>query len=185
VKSEKRAALRRRISDGVRTGWKRLLSYRKQDWGFRDYPIVVRVQRDVPIADRYWARILGWNIDETADSREEAIRKLEVLFESRKALKLESREPVPRPGTRVSIQFASSARVDSHGSLKQDFIQRVLKVEWAFISDETELIHFTGDQDTSEFVERIREVYGVDVSDIESGSVSEILDRIEAERTDS
>jgi hypothetical protein len=173
-----------RINNIARMLWKRLLSYRKKDWSFHDYPLVLRTQEGVPVSDRHWARILGWNIDATADSKEEALRKVEELFESLKALKHESGEPVPRPGAKVPIKFASSARIDSHGALKQDFIHRVLRFEWAFMSDETQLVHFTGDQDTSEFVERIQEIYGVNVSDIESGSVSEILDRIDAKRTD-
>ncbi len=51
-------------------------------------------------------------------------------------------------------------------------------MDWAFISDESSLWDFHGELSNAELQERINDVYGVDVSDIESGNVADILKRI-------
>ena len=50
-----------------------------------------------------------------------------------------SPDPLPRPGTGKSIVFASSDRVDQYPELRDHFIQEVLGLEWAFVSDESSL----------------------------------------------
>jgi len=91
--------------------WKRCLSYRKPSWELSDYPIVIREQADVPPADRYWARILGWNIDGTGATREGALRDMAHWYETRKSALRESGKPLPRPGTEVPIQFPGTAEL--------------------------------------------------------------------------
>jgi hypothetical protein len=41
--------------------------------------------------------------------------------------------------TFVPIEFAPQERVDAYGELKDDFVRRVLNLDWAFISDESSL----------------------------------------------
>lgn len=164
--------------DGAHMLWKRLLSYRKREWRLSDYPIRMRVQKDVEQKDRYWARVLGWCIDATGATPVEALAELQCRFEERKANLAEEGKLQPRPGTRVPIEFASQESINSHGKLIDDFIVHVLELEWAFISDESSLGDFHTEDTNEKLNAKIKQVYGVDVSDIESGSISEILDRI-------
>jgi len=176
--------LRRRTTDAARMLWKRALSYRKRRWKFEDYPIVIRrqifdgVPDDEAHESRYRARILGWLIDETAPTESEALAKLRERYAMRKQLRIDKGEPIPRPGTNVPITFASQERVNADKELADDFIQRVLKLDWAFMSDESSLWDFTSGDSIKEFQDRIFLLYGVAVYDIEDGNLASILERI-------
>jgi hypothetical protein len=178
----------RQVNDAVRMAWKRALSYRKRVWEFEDYPIVVSKQsfdgvpEDAEHESRYWARVLGWLIAESAPTKAEALAKLRVSYEMQKQLRIEKGESIPRPGEDVPIQFASQERLDAHKELVNDFIYRVLQLEWAFITDESSLGDFTADQSIKEFQDRIFSIYGVAVYDIENGNLAEIVERIANER---
>jgi muramidase (phage lysozyme) len=65
-----------------------------------------------------------------------------------------------------------------HPELKADFVRRVLDLSWAFLSDESSLNDFGPEKSNDFLVSKIREVYGVDVSDITSGNLAEIFERI-------
>lgn len=174
----------RQLIDNAHMLWKRVLSYRKREWGLADYPVRMRLQKDVPDENRYWGRVLGWNIDGLGRSREAALKELHNSYQARKEhLKAEGK-PVPRPGTKVPIEFASQDRVSRHPEILHDFIERVLGLSWALITDESSLWHFRSEPTMTELQNRIREVYGVEVSDIESGNIAEILERIAAARGD-
>ncbi|MBZ5549345.1 MAG: hypothetical protein LAO22_15535, partial [Acidobacteriia bacterium] len=69
-------------------------------------------------------------------------------------------------------------RVSAHPELAEDFVYRVLELDWAWISDESSLWDFHRDETNDALISRIKEVYGVDVSDIQSARLSEILERI-------
>ncbi|HEU5350577.1 MAG TPA: hypothetical protein VFU55_03205 [Terracidiphilus sp.] len=168
--------------DGMHMFWKRMLSYRKKEWQLADYPIRMRIQKDSAPNDRYWARVLGWLIDATGRTPSDAMVELQHRFDAQKALCAEEGKPQPRPGTEVPISFASSERVDSDAALREDFIHRVLELEWTFISDGSSLWDFHTERTNDELNARIKEVYGADVSDIESGNIAEILERIASVR---
>ena len=68
------------------------------------------------------------------------------------------------------LEFASRTRVSAHPELVEDFTRRVLNLDWAFISDESSLWDFHEAGTNGALIARIKEVYGVDVSDIESAS---------------
>ena len=51
-------------------------------------------------------------------------------------------------------------------------------MEWAWISDESRLWDFHSEETNDALYAKIEEVYGVNVSDIESAKLSEILERI-------
>jgi hypothetical protein len=172
-----------RIRNHAQMLWKRCLSYRKREWVLSDYPVLVHEQTGVPANSRYFARILGWNIDGLGATREDALRQMEHWYETRKdALKSEGK-PVPRPGTPVPIRFASQERVIAQSELVKDFIRRVLGLEWAFLTDESSLYHFYFDGHIDPLLDRVKELYGVDVSDIVDGNIAEILERISAQRS--
>jgi hypothetical protein len=170
------------------------LSFRSRDWKLEDYPISVRRQYPDPNCEydnnprfrqhSYVASIINWNVTGSGDSKGEALRDLLNWFATRKAYLAEKGGPLPRPGTNVPIEFASQERVNAHPELAQDFIERVLGFEWAFISDESSLWDFHSDETNELIVAKIRSVYGVGVDDIESARIWEILNRIaESQRT--
>jgi hypothetical protein len=108
------------------------------------------------------------------NSRGESLEELRKLFEQRKA----SMQQLPRPGTKVPIQWAAQERVNQHKELVQDFINRIFGVEWAWISDDSSLGDFRENESNDVFVQKIRDTYGVDVSDMTTGNLADILDRI-------
>jgi hypothetical protein len=164
--------------------WRLCWSFRKRDWELTDYPVVVRRNESDSIrtGQQYIASILNWTIAGAGDTREEALVSLQKNFGIAKAKRLTEHSPLPRPGARVPIEFASQARVDAHVELADDFIRRVLDIDGAWISDESSLWDFHHQETNAALVARIREVYGVDVSDIESGNLADILDCIAAKR---
>ena len=88
------------------------------------------------------------------------------------------RTVLARPGTVGPLEFASQERVKANQDLSEEFIRRVLNLDWAWISDESSLWDFHTNETNEMLNAKIMEVYGVDVSDIESAKLSEILDRI-------
>ena len=77
-------------------------------------------------------------------------------------------------------EFAPSQRVNAHRKLAEDFTRRVLGLEWAWLSDESSLWDFHTEKTNDALLAKIRDVYGVDVSDISSGRLYEIFERIAA-----
>jgi hypothetical protein len=108
------------------------------------------------------------------NTRLEALEDLRKAFDRFRA----TRKTLPRPGTKVPIEFAATERVGRHSELAKDFINRVLGLEWAWISDESSLWDFHGDEANKSLTDKIHLVYGVDVSDVPSGNLADIFDRI-------
>ena len=106
------------------------------------------------------------------------MQDLAVRFDEVKADWQRQEKPLPRPGTKVPIEFAPSEHVHAHPELTDDFIRRVLGLDWAFVSDRSSLWDFHTNETNDAFHAKIKETYGVDVSDIESGNLAEILGRI-------
>jgi hypothetical protein len=173
--------------------WKFCLSFTKQDWELGDYPVVIREQkleRDSErslsrgVQQRYLARIVNWWVmTGGGDTPDQAMAELVDGFGRMKDTRLRDGKVMPRPGTKVPIEFAPSDRVHAHPELTDDFIQRVLGLDWAFVSDESSLWDFHTDDTNDVLNAKIREVYGVDVSDVESGNLAEILQRIASRQT--
>ncbi len=167
--------------------WKYCLSFRKHDWELSDYPIAIREHKFNPdyssprfTQHRYLAYIVNWAVTGGGDTPQRAISDLQDKFQSIKsAWNLEGR-PLPRPGTVGPIEFASQKRVEVNQDLSEEFIRRILDLDWAWISDESSLWDFHTEETNELLHAKIMEVYGVDVSDIESAKLSEILDRIAA-----
>jgi hypothetical protein len=123
---------------------------------------------------------VNWNLAGGGDTPQEAMEVLRLSFERAADDRRRKGNPLPRPGVKVPIEFAPREKVDAHGELVDDFVRRVLGFEWAWISNESSLWDFHSDETKDELQAKIREIYGVDVSDIESGSIVQILDRIAA-----
>ena len=175
-----------KVKNTIRAGLKWFLSLFKRDWELYDYPIAIREHKIDPSyvgtrlkQHRYSAQIVNWwVVSGGGDTKSEALQELGKMFANMKANLAKDRKQLPRPGTYVPIEFASRERVDAHKALAEDFIRRVLNLDWAWISDDSSLWDFHSSDDNQELITRIREVYGVDVSDIESAKLWQILDRI-------
>jgi hypothetical protein len=124
--------------------------------------------------------IVNWHLSGVGDSREEAFQNLRTTFAQVKSERRTTGELLPRPGTWAPIEFASQERINMYPELAEDFIRRVLELECAWISDESSLWDFSGDETNDALCARIKEIYGVDVSDIQSAKLAEILERIAA-----
>jgi hypothetical protein len=131
---------------------------------------------------RYTVSIVNWHLAGSGDSREEALESLDATFQAEKLKKEGTGDPLPRPGVHVPIVFASQERVHAHSALADDFIDRVLILDGAWISDESSLWDFHTNEDNGAYYAKIEEIYGVDVSDIESAKLCEIFERISVER---
>jgi hypothetical protein len=178
------------VKNRIRAWWKWFRSLFKRDWNLPDYPISVREHEIDPSyvgtrlkQHRYTAQIVNWwVISGGGDTKTEALQELQKRFATAKAEKAKDGKKLPRPGAHVEIEFASRERVNVHAELTEDFIRRVLNMDWAFISDESSLWDFHSSDDNQDLIAKINEVYGVDVSDIESAKLWQILDRIAAGR---
>jgi hypothetical protein len=114
------------------------------------------------------------------DTPQQAMVDLESAFGRMKDTRESEGKAMPRPGTKVPIEFAASNKVCARPELTEDFIQRVLELPWAFVSDESSLWDFHSDETNEVLHGKIRGVYGVDVADLQSGNLAEILERIAA-----
>jgi hypothetical protein len=174
-----------RVRNQFQARWKFCLSFIKREWELRDYPVSIREQELDPTHSgtrlkqrRYLAFIVNWGLGGAGDTQTEALRELETVFETAKR----NRPLMPRPGARVPVEFATRERVSAHPELAEDFIRRILQLEWAWISDESSLWDFHRDETNNALCAKIEAVYGVDVSDIKSANLSEILERIATAR---
>ena len=178
-----------RIKNKISVLWKLGLSVRKGDWVLRDYPIeVTELLFDPNFSGRrrkqfrFVAAILNWHLVGTGDTAQEALASLSKNFSAVKSNMLSSGRPLPRPGAHVPIEFASQERVNLHANLADDFVDRILGIGGAWISDESSLWDFHDDETNEALVAKISEVYGIDVSDLESARLSEIFERISSAR---
>jgi hypothetical protein len=161
-------------------GWKRFTSYFKREWTIEDYPIRFRAQlrggENYP-SPRFklppWvASVINWpSMSGDGETKQEALQALTRRLNA-------SKKPLPRPGTRVPIQVSRTDRIDKHSALAKDFVKRVLELPWAWISNDSTLWDFHVNESNSALYAKIRDTYGVDVSDISSGNLADILDRI-------
>jgi len=164
---------------------KYILSFLKprEKWRLEDYPVRTHKQETANdtgperLRPSPWvADIVGWLISVWGDTEEEAIKKLRENFE----LKRTTDPQIARPGTKAPVQFTSVSRIERNKELSEDFIQRVLKLPWAFISDESSLWDFHEEENNNAYFILIRSIYGIDVSDDSRAIIADILDRIAA-----
>ena len=88
----------------------------------------------------------------------------------------------PRPGVMPPIEFASMEYITKFCDIGDDFVARVLGLEWALLTDESSLWDFHSEENNDALVAKIKEVYGVDVSDLKDAELYKIFDRIEQVR---
>lgn len=84
-------------------------------------------------------------------------------------------------GEDKSTKCASDRKISKYSNLQGQFALQILDINKWFVSDESSLWDFTTDDTLESYYAKIRQVYGVDVSDIEGALLWRILKRI-AER---
>ena len=164
----------------ARLAWAK--SFFKFRWRFDDYPVDYIDQGECPpnlperLQHKRWrADLINWYVmSGSGETKEAALEDAKQKF----AAQVASGEKLLRPGTGPGITFASNEAVSQHPSLRDEFINKVLNLEWAWISDESSLWDFHENETNDEYYARILEVYGVDVSDIDGAKLSLILERI-------
>jgi len=168
----------------ILAAWKFALSYFKRTWELSDYPVRIRQFSAEPEtrgrsgpAFTWSAQIVHWwMMGGHGYSRAEALEKLGANFAQRKA----QATPLPRPGTSVPLSFASDDRIRRHEALAVDFFDRILGLRYdeCFVSDESSLWDFHGEESNAHLHRRVVVTYGVDLSDLETAVIADILERI-------
>ena len=176
-----------RLKNQIAAFWKRCLSVRKKDWELNDYPVVIREHEFDPHFSnrrftqyRYVAYIVNWAVSGGGETPTDALRSLQINFQTIRDRRRLEGKPMIRPGVNAAIELAAQELVFVNRELSEDFTRRVLNLDWAWISDESSLWDFHTDETNEQMLEKVLEVYGVDVSDIESARLSEIFNRIAA-----
>ena len=173
--------------DATRAAWKFLRSFFKRSWELSDYPIRVREFSPRPEPHgrsgppfTWSAQIVHWwTMSGHGYSREEALGNLAENFARRKS----AADRLPRPGTKVPLTFTSNERIKQHEALAAHFLDHILglRYEECFISDQSSLWNFH-DRESNDFLhKRVAHTYGVDISDLESALMPDILERIAAQ----
>jgi hypothetical protein len=79
-------------------------------------------------------------------------------------------------------EFASDVRIRKYADLQAEFSWRVLGIKGWFVSDESSLWDFTSEDSLEPYYARIREVYGIEVADIQGALLWKIFQRIARSR---
>ena len=158
----------------IRVFIKWALSFLKSDWVLADYPVRLKEQDRVgEEAPRYSAQIINWwQISGLGNTKDGALEDLNQMFLNIK----ENRVSMPRPGTGLPIEFASSEELDKYWVVASRIIEEVLgfSPDEVFISDESSLWDFPEGDNKYVYLSKIESIFKLDVSNIESGCISEI-----------
>lgn len=170
---------------------KYLLSFRKKEWDFEDYPVRTIKQnsnnKELPFnlegfeRVNWTARVKNWwMLFGSGDTKQEAVNDLRTRFEEYR----QSGKPLPRPGVMVPIEIPEPLNLANHKPLAEDFFRRIIKMELddCYITDGSSLWDFLLPKSNAELFRDIMLAYRVDVSDIEDGNLKQIFERIDAHR---
>jgi hypothetical protein len=85
---------------------------------------------------------------------------------------------LPRPGTKVSLEFASVQEIDQYETEAVDFFRRILAMDYyeIFISDQSSLYDFCWTDDgIHEKLKLIEDTYNISIGNIEGYKIVHIL----------
>ena len=168
---------------------KYILSFFKAYWTLEDYPVRFRHFRaDESRTGRRWrptpwvARVINWPLMfGHGQTQEEAYADLKRHFDEYKG----GSKTLPRPGTQVrpAIELAPTVEIEQYEPLANEFFEKILAMNYneCLVTDESSLWDFHSEETNEEYHRKIVEVYGVDVSDIESGNLVRIFKRVRAQ----
>lgn len=170
----------------ARASIKYLTSFLKSDWTLADYLVrfrhfrmeeseAGRRRRPTPWTAQvvYWPLMFG-----CGQTREEAYADLQRRFDEYKG----GGRALPRPGTRVKLEFelATTVEIERYEPLAGEFFAQILAMDYheCLVTDESSLWDFHDEETNEAYHRKIVAVYGVDVSDVESGNLVRIFQRI-------
>ena len=86
---------------------------------------------------------------------------------------------------KLKIEFASTKEISQYEEIAADFLERICDMDRrnCLISDESSLWDFQADQSKEQVLCRIREAYGIDVSDVKDGNLVTIFKRIDWQKS--
>ena len=160
--------------DWLRATHKYLLSFLKSDWQLEDYPVRVVSQEastDAEAVPGWRAQIINWWLVGFGNTPAQALEDLRKNLEAARA-----EGPLPRPGNRPPVEFASSTQLERHGEFAYDFVDRVVGVRPMFMSDGTTLGDFCGDEELEQVHRKIALLFGVDSREMTHDPLWRILD---------
>lgn len=168
----------------LRAALKLIGSFGKRTWSVEDYPVVIKHRdRSPDLGARFlhypWSvQIVNW-----WHMRGDGVTMELAIEDLRTKLSAYAADELPRPGTGLPLQitYASQDEIAKLEHVAAQFFPAVLEMAYedCFITDQSSLWDFHGDDTNEKYHRRIVERYGVDVSDIESGNLVEILKRID------
>ena len=80
----------------------------------------------------------------------------------------------------LRFELASTVEVDKFESIASEFFARIFDMDRddCLITDESSLWDFHSEETNEPFYSRILQAYGIDVSDVETGNLAKIFQRI-------
>ena len=170
------------LSQQLRIGKSWLASFLRSEWHPEHYPIAVREQVGVPDEARWCARVLNWpGPVGLGPAKQQARAALEANLRAIATRRRAEGKPMPRPGTGLPIEFASTVRVDANPALLTEFITKALGFrpdDPVFISDDSSICDFGDDERVLEIRAKIREHFGVTVDQPEPVRIADVLEAI-------
>jgi hypothetical protein len=144
----------------IKAYYKYILSFRKKDWEFKDYPLETWENTNAEQNEiKFVAKFTNWSLFVAhGESKKIAIENLKNQFRDFKANNVE----IPRPGKNVPIQFAATTEIEKYESIAVDFFDRIIGIEYynCFISDYSCLDEF--DIDVEEAIRKIKTYYNIE-----------------------
>ena len=157
---------------------KYISSFFKNDWQIYDYPLRYKSQKNLNNNFEWLVQVINWwTLCGLGKTKEGAIKDLRKNFKEQ----VKHRGYKPRPGIKVSIEYASAENIDENITLLEDFLEKVLgfsKNSPVFISDLSSLYDFSFDGNLEKYFDKIEKVYNKNVRHIKDGNISKILKAI-------
>ncbi len=149
------------ILNQVKANYKYLASFFKSDWAFKDYPIKTwRNPNATQEEIQYGAMFTNWHgLVAHGKTSKEAIGILKQRF-----IEFKENNTLPRPGTKVPLQFASTDKITTLEDIAVDFFDKIIEMNYydCFISDRSCLWDFG--LDNEETLKKIKDEYGIEPS---------------------
>jgi predicted RNase H-like HicB family nuclease len=168
------------IREAVLCFWKHVLSYRKSNWAIMDYPLRYGEKNEQAAGEKSmtWSVqvIKWWGMFGSGRTKKEAFKNLQDSFEKYK----NASQALPRPGTEVPIQFASSSKIEQLEDIAVDFFPAILGYDFhgIFVSDESSVFDFGVDE--QEIIVAINTRYGLQLTTLADGNIVRILYLVKA-----
>jgi hypothetical protein len=164
------------VRDRLLIAFKYMASFRKSDWQLQDYPVKLIRQEtssETPAIAQWRAQVLNWWLVGLGPTPEAALRQLRENLEA-----AGSEGPLPRPGTRPPLKFASIDRLAAHGDFAYEFVERVTGIRPFFMSDGTSLSDFAAGEDMAEVQRKVALLYNIDATELAEGPLWQLLDKV-------